>query len=89
MEKINKNKLGLVIGFFLAIVHLIWVIMVAAGIAKPFMDWILSLHLVALSYSMLSFSFVSALLLLIIVFVAGYIWGWIFGAIWNCVAKKK
>ena len=87
MEKINKNKLGLVIGIFLAIFHLIWVIAVAAGIAKPFLDWVLSLHLITLSYSLLSFSFASAGLLLVIAFVAGYVWGWIFAAVWNWFAN--
>ena len=87
MIKINKNQLGLTIGIFAALCHLIWTIAVAVGIQK-FVDWILLLHAIKLELTLTSVVILNAVLLVILAFVGGYVFGWVFGAIWNWVGKK-
>lgn len=83
--QINKNKLGLVIGSYAAIVHLVWVILVALGLAQPLINFIVRLHFIDFPHKIASFDFVNAILLIVIAFIAGYIGGYIIGTIWNKV----
>lgn len=87
MEKVNKNALGLTLGTFLGGVHLIWVILVAAGVAQQMMDWVLSMHFLTLSYTFAPFAVWTALGLVVMTFVVGYVVGWIFAALLNAYKK--
>lgn len=87
MEKLNKNSIGLALGFFFGLGHLVWVLLVGMGLAKPFMDWVLSLHFLTLSYSLTSFNLGTGLMLVVFTFVCGYALGWVFAAIWNAFKK--
>ncbi len=87
MQTLRKNTVGLVVGKIMALAHLGWLILIALGWAKPMMDMVLKLHRISLSYSLLPFSFKSGIGLLVYTFVAGYVLGWVFAAIWNKVQK--
>ncbi len=87
MAKVNKNQLGLTIGIFSALCHLVWTLAVAVGIQK-FVDWILLLHSIKLDLVLTSVAILNAVILVILAFIGGYIFGWVFGAIWNLVGKK-
>ena len=87
MVKLNKNKVGLVIGIFAALCHLVWTIAVAVGIQK-FVDWILLLHSIKLDIILTNVVILNAVLLVALAFVGGYVFGWIFAYIWNLVNKK-
>lgn len=84
---INKNKLGLTLGIFAAVVHLVWSIAVAIGIQK-YIDWILLLHSIKLDLILTSVVWLNVLILIVITFIGGYIVGWVLGAIWNYIDKK-
>lgn len=86
--RLNKNQLGLSVGVFVALLHVAWAILVAVGFAKGFLDWLLPLHFVGAMFSIITFTFMNAILLIILAFVGGYIIGWLFAAIWNWVSKK-
>lgn len=86
---LNKNSTGLTIGLLVALMHFGWLVLVGIGVAKAFYDWILELHHISLSFAILPFNIVNAVLLLVITFVGGYIFGWIFAAIWNMSCQKK
>ena len=88
-ERINKNQAGLAVGIFAALFHLIWAILVAAGVAKTYLNWILPLHFVNLLVDIAEFSLVNAVILIIAAFIGGYIAGWVFGLIWNWAGKKR
>ena len=77
----------MIVGSFFAIFHLGWLILVAIGSAKPLIDFVLMLHHISFSYAIASFSLIPAIGLLIFTFVAGYIFGWIFAAVWNALKK--
>jgi len=89
VEKIKGNKLGLVLGFFFAIIHALWVLAVGIGIGQSFLDWIMPRHFIDMAYGVLPFSFVTALVIIIAAFVTGYLAGWLFTLLWNCNCKMK
>jgi ABC-type Fe3+ transport system permease subunit len=88
MKKMCKNELGLAVGTFLGLFHFVWALMVAAKVAKPFLDWVLSLHSMQMDYSVLAFSLGQSALLVVMTFVLGYVFGWIFAALWNWYCKR-
>ncbi len=83
MINLNAHKTGLAAGSFLALSHLSWILLVALKIAKPLMDWVLSLHFIAIDYDISSFALGPAVLLVLLTFGIGYAGGWIFSALWN------
>ncbi|OGJ52125.1 hypothetical protein A2336_01645 [Candidatus Peregrinibacteria bacterium RIFOXYB2_FULL_41_88] len=87
MEKLNKNKTGFVFGLFIGGFHAIWAALVAIGIAKKLLDFILSLHFFEVTYEIAPFAIGKALLLILITFVCGYVAGWILAAICNMLRK--
>ena len=88
MNTLDKNKVGLALGLFMGLFHAVWAILVALNWAKPFMDWILHLHLMTLSYTVGPFHFMTAVWLVVVTFVIGYIGGWVLAAIWNWSHKQ-
>lgn len=85
----TKNKLGLTVGMFLAIIHAVWSLFVAvtpAGL-QSFIDWIFKLHHIGLAITITPFVFMNAVELVIVTFVIGYIFGWIFGAVMKKVCR--
>lgn len=88
-ETLSKNRLGLTLGCLMALAHAILVAMVATRVAKPCMDFILSLHFINLPYEMDPFMPGRAALLLLVTFSVGYVGGWIFAAVWNKLIIKK
>lgn len=86
--KLNQMHLALTLGSFFALVHIVWDILVATGSAKGIIDFGLMLHQVKISYSILPFSLGSAIILVIVKFLVGYVAGWIFAGIWNRLNKK-
>ncbi|MBI5254438.1 hypothetical protein HY932_01505 [Candidatus Falkowbacteria bacterium] len=87
MKKMCKNSVGLVLGLFFALVHLVWAILAAAGAVKPLMDWVLSMHMVQFDFGVLAFDLGKSAMLVVMTFVCGYVCGWVFSAIWNLLRK--
>jgi len=84
----GKNKVGLTVGLFCALLHAIWAILVGIGVGKSVIDSILPLHFISTTYNVITFSFVNALSLVILAFIGGYIIGWLFMLLWNWICKK-
>jgi len=87
MQTLNKNSVGLAIGSLYGLFHLSWVILVALGLAKPLMDWVLSLHFLTIEYAVTEFSVLTAIGLLVFTFAVGYVLGWVLAFVWNKVKK--
>ena len=83
----NKNKLGLTVGIFAAILHAVWAILVGVGIAQTYLNWIFPMHFIGNVFQVANFSLLTALLLVILAFIGGYICGWILGVLWNWMDK--
>lgn len=88
-EKLHPHKIGLVLGTLLGLGHLSWSFLVAIGLAKPLMNWLLSIHFISLSYSLEPFAFGNAVILIVVAAVWGYVVGYVFALIWNWMMKNK
>jgi len=87
----EKNKVGLVVGLFLAIVHAIWALTVAIipNQLQSFLDWIFNIHFLVPVWKITEFNFMNAIFLVIMTFVIGFIVGWVFAWLHNLLHKKN
>ncbi|MDP1719227.1 MAG: hypothetical protein Q8L24_02260 [bacterium] len=83
MNKLNPSRVGLVGGSFLGLWHLGWSILVAVGLAQSALDLILKLHFISPVFSIGDFNIVTAVILLVVTFVLGYIGGVVLAVLWN------
>ncbi|MCX6746697.1 MAG: hypothetical protein NTU63_01015 [Candidatus Pacearchaeota archaeon] len=90
MKKLKSkgNKIAVVVGLFTAIMHAMWALLVALGLGQTFMDWILPLHFIDSLYSVMPFSFLTALFLIVVAFVSGYLATLLFIALWKAMKIK-
>lgn len=84
----NQNKAGLAVGGFFAFWHLVWVLFVGAGVAQSWTTWYFQLHFLDNPFVFLPFNLMTAIWLIIITGVIGYVLGWIFACCWNWAHKK-
>jgi hypothetical protein len=89
MQKMSVNKIGLAVGGTFAVFHIAWSLLVLAGVAKVFMDWVLGLHFMEMEYSVTPFVLLNAVMLAIVTGVIGYLLGCVFGWLWNFVHKMS
>jgi hypothetical protein len=89
VKELDKNTVGLIVGAFAGLIHLLWVVLVAVGVAQAFLDWIYGLHFLSNPFRVAAFNLGTAVILVLVTFVLGYIFGWIFTAIWNTLKGKK
>ena len=87
---LDKNKIGLVSGFFLAGFHAVWslLVLLTPNSLQSMMDWIFRLHSIEPIMKITPFVFVNALLLVVVTFVFGYIAGWVFSWIHGLLHKE-
>lgn len=88
MRNISPAKAALSVGLVIALYHLAWVILVAAGLAKPFMDFVLRLHFIKFDYEMAPFDLGTAAALLALTFSIGAAFGLVFALVWNWLARR-
>ncbi len=86
MGNLNRNQVGLAMGIFAAVCHLVWLVAVAIGIQK-YVDWILLLHSIQLDLTLTSVVILNGVILLVLAFIGGYVVGWIFAAVYNWAGK--
>ncbi len=84
---LNPNKTGLIVGVFFGIVHLVWAVFVALGFAQAIMDWIYGLHFMSNPFYIVTFSAGTAILLVLVTFAVGYVFGSVFAMLWNAIKK--
>lgn len=89
MKRISPAKAALSVGFVVGLYHLCWIALVAVGQAKPFMDFVLRLHFIQLSYEMAPFSTSMAALLIALTFTIGAAFGLVFALVWNWLTNRQ
>jgi K+-sensing histidine kinase KdpD len=87
--RINKNKAGVVVGSLMGIYHLTWALLVAFGVAQAVIDWIFRLHFIQPPYTITAFNPVTAVTLIVVTSIIGFVVGWLFGAIWNWLHSSE
>lgn len=88
----SKNKLGLVVGSFLALLHAVWSIAVAIipTSVEGFFVWVLTLHHIDIPFTIITpFVLANAVILIVLTFVVGYIVGWVLGWLRQVIGKCK
>ncbi len=79
----NAKKVGLVLGSFIGLVHLVWSVLIALGFAQPLLDFIYSMHSLNNPFMVASFDMMRSIELIGITFVIGNIVGYVFATLWN------
>jgi len=83
MSKLNEKQVALTLGTFAALMHLVWSILVATGVAQGLVNWSIELHMMAFQITVGAFSLVSAIELIVVAFIIGSAVGFVFATIWN------
>ena len=86
--KLSKNKAGLSMGVLLALVHLVWLVLIATGVAQFCLDWVFKMHSLSNPMTILPLDKLNSLMLIVFTFVVGYILGWVFVLLHNLLHKK-
>ena len=79
----NGKKVGLILGSFAALIHLVWVLLIALGWAQPFMDFVYRMHSLNNPYMVMQFDLMRSVGLIIIAFIMGNIVGNVLAMLWN------
>jgi hypothetical protein len=87
MRHIQPFKAGVSVGAVIGLWHLVRVSLVAAGWAKPFMDFVLRLHFIELQFDLAPFALGTALTLVALTFVVGFLFGAVFALVWNWLMR--
>jgi len=83
----NVKKVGLTVGVFAGVMHLVWSVLIALGWAQGYLDFVLGMHSLSNPYVVDSFDIGRAVGLIVLTCVLGYIVGSIFAAIFNKLHK--
>ncbi len=83
------QRLGLTLGTFAALIHAVWSLFVAIGLAEPLMVGLMRMHFIEESREVSDFFFGDAIVLIFVSFVIAYGLGWVLGSLWNRVNKMK
>lgn len=84
---LNANKTGKAFSAFFGLIHLIWVLVVASGSAQALVNWKMRMHFLSMPVTVGSFSFGTAVGLVVLAIIGGYVFGYIFAGIWNWAQK--
>jgi len=86
MGYVNPNRLGVVLAVILAVWHGLWMVLVAAGVAQPIVDFVLRLHFMKPDMVVQQFEPGAAALLLGASSGLGYVAGVSMAMLWNCLS---
>lgn len=83
MHRISPKNAGLTLGAVLGLWHALWSALVAFDLAQPLIDFIFRMHFIAPVYAIEVFDIVTAVGLVVLTSVIGFVFGYIFALIWN------
>jgi hypothetical protein len=74
---------GLVFAFLLGGCHLVWSLLVAAGLGQLLYDFILWAHMIHLAVKIGPFDLTASITLIVVTTILGYAIGYIASLVWN------
>jgi len=86
-QPIDERTAALVLGFLCALVHLVWAVVQFLGY-QGLLAWGYALHGIALQMTFLPFDITSALMLVVLSFVGGFVFGYVSAFVWNWVVRR-
>ena len=84
---LNGKKVGLVLGSFVAFLHIVWVFLIVLNWAEPLLHFIYRMHFIQIPVTFLPLDLGRAAVLILIAFVVGNIMGNLFSFFWNRINK--
>ncbi|MDP3742201.1 MAG: hypothetical protein Q8R15_02700 [Candidatus Micrarchaeota archaeon] len=87
VHELNVKKTAITLGTFAALLHAVWVVVVALGFGQAVTNWKLSMHFISLPVTVTQFDAVSAILLVVMAFIGGAVAGAMFAKIWNKIQE--
>ncbi len=84
---LNPNKTGAAVGVFAGLVHLAWAALIGLGWAQGLLDSAYELHMVKVATTVQAFDLGTAVMLVIMATIVGYIVGSVFAAVWNWIQR--
>jgi hypothetical protein len=87
MRSIQPFRTGIAVGAVVGLFHLFWASLVAAGWAKPIIDFVLRLHFVRLPIDIAPFAPGTAAALVALTFAVGFVFGAVFALVWNRLVR--
>jgi hypothetical protein len=88
MRHFNPSNAAISVGTVLGAWHLLWVALVATGIAKPVLDFVLRLHFLQFEYTLAPFILSTAAMLVGLTFIIGALVGLLFALVWNWLGRR-
>ena len=83
----NRHKVGLALGAFAGLVHLVWEVLISLGLAQGLMNFIFTMHSLNNPYTVMPFDLSRAVSLVILTSIIGYIVGSVFALILNKIHR--
>ncbi len=87
MEVVSANKTGLVFAVALGGWHTLWAVVVAFGWAQAVINFVFWMHFIKPIYMIGDFKLSTAVILVAVTAVFGYVMGYILAALWNWVHR--
>ena len=84
---LNKIKVGLALGGFVALIHAVWAILVATGAAQPIVDFAFKLHMIINPMIVTEFNLLLSLALVVFTGAIGFVMGFVFATVYNWTHK--
>lgn len=89
MRHLNPAKAAISVGAVFGVWHFMWVTLVATGVAKPVMDFVLRLHFIQFDYALAPFAVSTAAMLVGLTFAIGALLGLVFALVWNWLSGRS
>ena len=89
MGRLAPARVGVAFGVFLGAGHALWSVLVAAGLAQTFMDFVFWLHFIRPPFTLEPFELMRALLLVAVTGAIGFVLGSVLAVIWNSVHRSS
>lgn len=88
MTRIHPHRLGFTVGTFLAVWHLGWAGLVFLGWAQGLLDFVFRMHMMSQPFNITGFNLMSAVTLVVLTGVLGYVVGWLLATIMNAYRSR-
>lgn len=86
-SEISANRAGIALGAIMALWHISWSALVAAGWAQRVIDFVFWMHFIKPIYVIEPFNLSTAIVLAAITAAIGYVIGSVFGWVWNVLHR--
>lgn len=83
MNTVDAKRIGIIFGAVLGGYHLLWSLLVAAGVAQRLLDFVFWMHFLKPVFVLEPFGLTRAVTLVLVTTAVGYAFGWTFGVVWN------